>query len=595
MSLLQKAAETFDNYYQYASVQREDSSIMAPIAHIIKRASIIITIDIDGNFKDATLVSQDAPKIIIPATEASAGRSSNICAHPLCDKLEYLMPGNKKKFDDYIGQLRKWATSDQSHPKVKAVLSYAEKGNVWTDLVKCGLMKSDKSEMAKDKDKMICWSVLGCAPEDCWNDKELVEAFIEYYRASRDKQGAFCMVQGERGTAAKQHPKGIASKYGNAKLISANDASGFTYRGRFVEDWQAATVGYDTSQKAHNALQWLIENQGRYCADRAFLCWNTKGKQLPMIIAPFMKPENPVFRPSDYKDALWKKLISVRGGFEPDDDAIVAVFDAATPGRLALTYYSEQRAMDLLQRLHDWEISCCWPHKKNGIASPDLRQIIHCAFGNRHEEKGKEIMKADDRVLKQQMQRLVLCRINGGTIGADIVKGLADKWTYSQDFDRELRDQILFVACAVLRKYRKDLFKEEWQMALEPKRMDRSYQFGRLLAILEKVERDTYSSGESREPNAIRLQAMFSRRPMDTAHQLEKQLEQAYFPRLGMGSRVWYKNLIGEVMDMISCFPEEQWNRPLESTYMMGYYLQRADLYTAKKEQNTEVEENEEA
>ena len=132
-------------------------------------------------------------------------------------------------------------------------------------------------------------------------------------------------------------------------------------------------------------------------------------------------------------------------------------------------------------------------------------------------------------------------------------------------------------------------------MALEPKRMDRSYQFGRLLAILEKVERDTYSSGESREPNAIRLQAMFSRRPMDTAHQLEKQLEQAYFPRLGMGSRVWYKNLIGEVMDMISCFPEEQWNRPLESTYMMGYYLQRADLYTAKKEQNTEIEENEEA
>ena len=57
-------------------------------------------------------------------------------------------------------------------------------------------------------------------------------------------------------------------------------------------------------------------------------------------------------------------------------------------------------------------------------------------------------------------------------------------------------------------------------MALEPEKKDRSYQFGRLLAVMEKAERDTYDSGEGREPNAIRLQSIFCQRPMRSIRQL---------------------------------------------------------------------------
>lgn len=128
-------------------------------------------------------------------------------------------------------------------------------------------------------------------------------------------------------------------------------------------------------------------------------------------------------------------------------------------------------------------------------------------------------------------------------------------------------------------------------MALEPEKKDRSYQFGRLLAVMEKAERDTYDSSEGREPNAIRLQSIFCQRPMSTADNLEKQLEKAYFPRLKPGSRIWYKNLMGQIMGIISEFPQEDWNKPLDATYLMGYYLQRSALY-AKKTDN-EMEENE--
>ena len=127
-------------------------------------------------------------------------------------------------------------------------------------------------------------------------------------------------------------------------------------------------------------------------------------------------------------------------------------------------------------------------------------------------------------------------------------------------------------------------------MALEPEKKDRSYQFGRLLAVMEKAERDTYDSSEGREPNAIRMQSVFCQRPMYAAGIIEKQLEQAYFPRLNPGSRGWYKSIISQIMEMISQEPQESWNTPLEDSYLMGYYLQRSALYT---KHNKDTEENE--
>lgn len=128
-------------------------------------------------------------------------------------------------------------------------------------------------------------------------------------------------------------------------------------------------------------------------------------------------------------------------------------------------------------------------------------------------------------------------------------------------------------------------------MVLEPEKKDLSYQYGRLLAVLEKVERDTYGADESREPNAIRLMSVFCRRPLYTANQIEKQLERAYFPRLSVGSRTYYKNLIGSILEQIHQFPQAQWNLPLKETYLMGYYLQRSALYTSRKTETTEQTE----
>ena len=119
-------------------------------------------------------------------------------------------------------------------------------------------------------------------------------------------------------------------------------------------------------------------------------------------------------------------------------------------------------------------------------------------------------------------------------------------------------------------------------MAFEPDKADLSYQYGCLLAVMEKVERDTYDQDEKREPNAIRLQSVYCRRPLHTADILNRKLD-PYFARLSPGLRSYYKKRISAILEIISNFPEAEQKKPLKESYLMGYYLQRSALYTSHK------------
>ena len=90
MSIWQKAVETYDCHSALAGVPDAARSILLPISHILQNSSIEITLDEYGEFLDAYAGDE---KIIIPATERSAGRSgTTLCPHPLSDQLQYTAP-----------------------------------------------------------------------------------------------------------------------------------------------------------------------------------------------------------------------------------------------------------------------------------------------------------------------------------------------------------------------------------------------------------------------------------------------------------------------------------------------------------------------
>ena len=591
MGLMQKAMETYDAMERLAGIYEEGKEPLAPIGHIVTKAQIEITIDADGHFVEAKAAEKDQ-KIIIPVTEESAGRTSAPAAHPLCDQLGYLLSIDEKKHSLYLQGLEQWSHSSHAHPKATAVFNYIQQGTLREDLAGAGI-PSDK-----EKD-MVCWRVIGLGEESgpVWTDVSLMKAYTAYYLSQQQGERQVCMLIGEDTFVTWQHLKGAFSLNGNAKIISANDSSNFTYRGRFAVPEEAASVGYLASQKAHNALKWLISTQGTIQGNRAFVCWNPRGLEVPKPTVPvlFQSAEKQVpLTYKSYREDLRKKLAGYMENWQPSDQVVVASFDAATTGRLAITYYNELLGSDFLERLAHWDETCCWTDNYTGVHSPLLYHIICYAFGTQHGEEGK--VEPDDKIIAPQMQRLLSCRIDQAAFPLDMMRAIVSRAGNLQSYQcklanetKKLRNRLLFTACAVIQKYYIDHKKEAFELALEPERKDRSYQWGRLLAVMEKIERDTYDTSESRETNAIRMQSVFVQRPGYAAKVIMDQLKTAYYPRLRTGQRTYYDRLIGEIMEQLSQFDPADYGKPLTETYLPGYYLQKNAFYTKK---NDEAEEN---
>ncbi len=574
---------------------------LLPVAHNTQKAQIEISISVSGDFMGCCAVNKVDCDTVIPVTIESAGRTGKT-PHPFSDQIQYLHPEGKGKYEDYISLLSTWCESPYGHEKARAVLQYLKKGTLLKDLESSGLAKG-KINNIDFESCLVRWYVKGAVdPNPCWQDLSLFKSWTDYYstvlEGDGQSEGDICYITGRRERITTNHPKGIIKAANGAKLISANDSINFTYRGRFTdkEGNQASAVGYYASQKAHNALKWLIANQGfniSSSSNRWYVCWNPKGKQLPRPHLSLLKRkpegEQGTVTPSNYKKQLWDTITGYKKDLTASAEAVIAAFDAATTGRLSLTYYNELQASDFLERVYDWYSGCCW-YRRYGkdyyVNSPSVYEIVAIAYGTEQDDK----LVPSDKLVGEQGQQLIKYIVERLAISHSLVQRLFARTNKRQAFSEKNYEAVLFVACSIIRKYMNDKSfiksKEEWIMALEPKKKDRSYQYGRLLAVMEKVERDTYSEGENREPNAIRLQSAFCERPLTTFSTIHLSL-QPYFAALKKSSRDYYKRLIGEIVEIIQELPDGEQNTPLKETYLFGYYLQRKDMYT-KKENNTE-------
>ena len=147
-------------------------------------------------------------------------------------------------------------------------------------------------------------------------------------------------------------------------------------------------------------------------------------------------------------------------------------------------------------------------------------------------------------------------------------------------------------ACAALQKYRYDTKQGGNEMAWTLDQTNRSFQYGRLLAAMERLEKD-YDDGKESDKwqtNAIKYMSEFRRRPFSTFERVNRHLQQAYLSRVEPWQAGRYQRLVGEIFGILQQFPEEELNRPLEDLYLMGYELQRNAFFT-KNETDDKTEE----
>lgn len=604
MSLMQKAIETYNSYEHKVGVT-EGKEPLAPVGHIIAPAKIEIVIDKEGNFKEAHELAEKVEingkektipkKIIIPVTEKSSGRSGkNPIPHPLCDQVQYLSGSDEKKYNLYVSQLEEW-TNECHHEKLEAVLRYVRGGTIISDLTDAGLYDGKKEKNDKD---LVAWTVVGTEGDgSVWTDKTLFDSWAAFYRKKKLAEGkqVFSMISGNYGPAAEQHLRGVVPFASTAKLISTNDKGELIYRGeRFLDSNEALTISYEDSQKAHNALKWIIANNGVLVGDsqraRMFVCWDPQGLEIERdaLFGNNVKEKDL----SNYKEDIESTIQKSENKFGDNQhykngELVIAAFEAATNGRLAIVYYRELKGSDFMDRTKEWHDSCCWARTTKGNRtieiSPDIRAIVRFAFGT--EKEGK--VKLGGREYVIHVQRLLSCRLDGTHFPKDIVRALMRNVSSPERYNYKNWSTLLTITCAAIRKYKFDRYKEVWDMALEPEKKDRSYQYGRLLAALEKAESDTYSEEEKkqRQTNAARMWNAFVRNPDRTSDFIYRKIKSAYYKKLDgnwPGRSKYYDKLFNEIREIIAECEGGDHGEPLKETYLFGYSLQMNEFYRKK-------------
>ena len=645
MSWLEKCYETYENCQQEIGIQKFQAEgdkrsyvPLLPVAHTTQLVNIEVELDQNGDFQDARMLAKDEQTTIIPCTEESSARTSSVVPHPLVDKLQYIAAdypaygGTKKSgWNLYHTQLQDWCSSPYADAKVCAVLRFLEKGCLVASLVKKHILFLDENGKMPTKwtgnkdEKPKILETLASADQtesfvrfrvggiDLAQDEAVRESFIHYYEMKQQRVD-YCTVQGKQMAVSTLSPYKIRNPGDRAKLISSNDSTNYTYRGRFVTAEQALSIGYETTQKAHSALRWLISKQGCSNGDQTVVVWGTKGEPIPDITADSMdlgddfaaafaqlgQPQLPPATESEYAERFNKAIQGYGKALDEKANTVVMILDSATQGRLSIRYYRELAGSELMKNITDWHRNFAWqlnyrsapesaePGQKpkwkrvSFWGAPSPADIAKAAYGE----------KADKKIIQQTVERLVPCITEGKYLPRDLMLSAVHRATAGIGLEPWEYQKTCGIACALICGYYHRNKKEDFVMTdgkyVDETIDDRSYLFGRILACAEQIERRVQSqTGETRPTNAERLRLVFVQRPAKTTALLQQKLT-PYLNRMRANgvSRDKRYSTLQELVGRLGA--EKYTNKPLNELYLLGYACQMMDF----REENAAYNKN---
>lgn len=625
MSWIQNLCDTYDACEDIAGIIPDQSdAILVPLGHSLKKLNIVVHLNREGEFIRADKCDR---RICIPCTEESEGRTSTGAIsrpHPLFDQRKYLTYQGSQI---YLENMLKWLnylSSDQTHASAYKVLS-----SVYKYMTKKTLISDIESNIKANDNSFIgfCVEIDGMLEDQLWMMPEVRNAWIDYYLneylPALEKPTNICYATGKVDSIyIENHPKAINSLAPSAKLISGNDDKNFTFRGRFEEAPQAVTVSCMASQKAHQALRWLILTNCCYrCDTQAIIAWAID-KQ-PEVLGFFddsygvyctmsetddrklIDAKNTVF--VDYAIMI-RKVMSGYGNsdrFQKHNRRVaIMATDATTKntGRMSITYYRELSGNEYEERIEQWHNTCKWyqPFGKDAdgtyksgyfIGAPAVDRIVLAVLGKRRKQKDESY----DKLVKNLREQLLHCIFDGERIPSSMImaalkrasnplafENLGAKSNYDRWRDWEY---VLGTACAMIKKYYHDYKKEEFAVELETERRDRDYLYGRLLAVADDIESYArYKQGktkdDARATNAVRYMTAFAQHPFRTWNMLFTQQLNPYIQQLNGAE--WHLNLIGDIKYLFQSGAFES-DISLDGKYLLGFFAQRQEFRKKRK------------
>ena len=610
-----------------------DAPTLLPVAHTTQKVNVEVSLSGSGEFLSARILRSDEMTTVIPCTEESSARTSGPVPHLLVDKLQYIAGdyiawGGAKKpmWTEYLVQLQAWCDSPFGLEPVRAVLTYLKKGRLIQDLVSYRILFADESGHllkkwtgSKEETPAVFQSIPNGDQFEAFvrfqvdgnalsSDPVVWNSYTQYYLSTLEHTG-ICYIQGKEMPVSLLSPYKIRNAGDRAKLISSNDSSNFTYRGRFNTAEEALSIGYETTQKAHSALRWLVGRQGVQNGDQTILVWGTENEPIPPVTGDaydlvlcshsdleddddafgtsYAAVENLAQTREAFAAEFNKAVQGYRHTLSEHSQVSVMVLDSATPGRLSIRYYRELQGSRLMDNLTDWHKTFGWElrYRKLQTQENGKKKTISIVFAGAPAPVDVAAAaygaKADEKLKQQTIERLLPCITEGRPFPKDIMLAAVHRASNGIALEPWEASKNRSIACALVRGYHHRNLKEEYTMALDETCNDRSYLFGRILACAEQLEQyavyNTAGDKTYRPTNALRYEVAFTQHPAKTLALLRKQLE-PYLERLIKVKKSTYANDL--MLQLIARIPAEQFNaQPLTELYLLGYACQRAEFF----------------
>lgn len=651
MYLLSKLYQTYQNNlkeigkfevrefeYGEKKVQRPITPLL-PLYHTTQHSQLTLTLDGKGNLLKAETNAPDETITIIPATEKSSGRTSGLSPHALCDKLQYVAGDYTDFVSDkdsgyklFLEQLTAWTDFDKENKTLQSILAYVKKGTLIQDIVtrfpgllpcsddgKILLEWKDKTQdappifklasPATPADALVRWKVeipRGDAITAVWKQPALYESW-KNYQLSLESQKGLCYVTGEEMSLATQHPAKIRNGGDGAKIVSSNDKSGFTFRGRFCDASEVCGIGTEVTQKAHNALRWLISKQGWSDSTLSIVAWSPGYLDIP---SPMEDSSEPPEKKEGTEEVLGRSLHAASRGAQADlsnanekEHVLILALDSASPGRMAVSYFQEFPANKYVENIAYWRKHCYWRQQYSRTkifeGTPAPKYIVEAVYGNNVSEK----------LRRQTIRRILPCITEQQSIPEDLVANCIRRASNKIAMEWWEWEKILGIACALYRLYSyQQSNKTEYTMELDENNQDRSYLYGRLLAVAEHIEnyalflknpnkdknKDKDNDRVKRSTNAERLMQSFAVRPYSTWPTIELSLSPYYqiITKNDPDTAFFFKKQLTKIVRTFETQVEFENDTKLTGAFLIGYHLQRSALWEKKKDNKPVADSN---
>lgn len=596
---------------------------------------------IDANFLD------DGDLVIFPVTEDSVARSSGVAPHPLFDNFDYIIQGKTKKSEAYIIQQESWLNSDKDD-FVEIVHDYITKEEVFEDILsklyKDYKITKDKvveyvdNSEKKPKTVTVDFSkvFLTFAVENyegkknlsLSENKNLQEKFIRYTEESfakdKDSEKIICNISGKEDFLCLKHKPLI----GSARLISQITANSENFLGRFDKPDETIKIGKDSSQKIIQMAKALLsgENTSRWLGEFTYvLSWfsddiqnktemdvtkkleksledsnktSSKNRQLFMLSEDDLEEiskETFMTIGDKTSEDIVRSFTSGRIRFNEDSKYYIAIIDKVSNGRVALKYFKEMDSSILKENLVKWQGKYNWPRYTKEIGrhlyTPSPFALIQTAYGVER-DKGLEVSKKSFST--DQYKNIIMAIVEGRDMPQNIIRTMELNIRNRLSYDKSWQ-QVKLCALAILKD--KEGIKSNM---LDRKETDRSYLFGRLLAIYEKTEAFTYNKDNERITNAEKLWTSYLNKPVTMSMRLSDMTKPYDFKLLANEKtkkiRLVLKQDTSDVIGLIGDnykFNSLETNKPLSSGFLFGYEAQKKELeYLYKNTMKESEEEN---